>query len=52
MGTRQIIDEGILSAIFNIENGLILSTSVHFNDSNEKTRFNVMFALPLRTISF
>ncbi|MCB0742710.1 MAG: hypothetical protein KDC67_02305 [Ignavibacteriae bacterium] len=52
MGNKNIIDEGILTAIFKLEGGFILSASAHFNDAREKTRYNAMLAIPLQTISF
>lgn len=52
MGTKNLINEGILTALFKIENGLILSASAHFNDEQEQTRYNAMIAIPLQTINF
>ena len=52
MGTKDFIDEGILSAVFNLDNGFIISASTHFNDQQERTRYNAMLAIPLQTISF
>ncbi|MCW8849759.1 MAG: hypothetical protein OQJ81_07255 [Melioribacteraceae bacterium] len=52
MGTKELINEGIVTAIFKIENGLILSASTHFNSDQEKTRYNLMVALPLQSINF
>lgn len=51
-GTKDIINEGILTAIFKIENGLYVSASAHFNDKQEQTRYNIMMAVPLQTINF
>lgn len=51
-GTKEIINEGILTALFKIENGLIVSASTHFNSNQEKTRYNLMLAVPLQTIDF
>lgn len=52
IGTKELINEGIITAIFRIENGLILSAATHFNSEQEKTRYNLMVALPLQTINF
>ncbi len=52
MGTKDLIDEGIASAIFKLDGGFMLSASAHFNSDKERTRYNAMLAIPLQTISF
>lgn len=52
LGTKNLINEGIITGIFKIENGIILSASAHFNSEKEKSRYNVMIGLPLKTITF
>ena len=51
-GTKSLINEGILSGIFKIENGVVISASAHFNSDKKRSRYNAMLALPLKTISF
>ena len=51
-GTKNLVNEGILSAGLKIENGVIITSSVHINSEREKMRYNLMMALPLKTISF
>lgn len=52
LGTKNLINEGIITGIFKIENGIILSASAHFNSEKEKSRYNIMIGLPLKTITF
>lgn len=52
IGTKNVIDEGILSAGIKIKNGMIITASAHLLSDKEKTRYNLMLALPLTTISF
>ncbi len=51
-GNKNLINEGILSGIFKIENGIIIAASAHFNSDRERSRYNVMLALPLKTVNF
>jgi hypothetical protein len=52
MGIKNIVYEGILSAVINLDNGFIISAAAHFNKEQERTRYNAILAIPLQTISF
>jgi hypothetical protein len=51
-GTKNLVNEGIITGIFKIENGIIISASAHFNSEKERTRYNMMIGLPLKTLNF